>query len=381
MFVEIHLLQSFAPSNLNRDDTGSPKDCEFGGARRARISSQCLKRAMRMDPSFAAATRVPLGQRTRHLVRELTRRLAETGLPLDQIESVVLQFTNSYASKKGNAKLDKEQRTAVLLFVSQAELSDMTRNLMAQWSALIDAKTAPKATADIISALVKSYSTTTSAPDVALFGRMLADRPELNLEAACQVAHAMSTHRVSMELDYFTAVDDLLPNDQPGAGHINVAGYNSACYYRYARIDWDQLVKNLSDDAELARRAVDGFLQASVRAVPSGKQNSHAALNPPSLALAVVRRDGMAWSLANAFEQPVRSAPEGGYVRASLEALDAYWGSLCQAYGEGALERVAAFRCGAPEAELRHLDARCVTSESAWRSAILSAIRAGEATA
>jgi CRISPR system Cascade subunit CasC len=377
MFVEIHLLQSFAPSNLNRDDTGNPKDCEFGGARRARISSQCLKRAIRMHPSFAEATQVPVAQRTRYLVRELERRLVEASMPVDQIAAIVPQFVDTYASKKGSAKLDKEQRTAVLLYVSHTELEDMTRYLTERWDQLLDSKAAPKAIVDIVAALVKSYGNTTSAPDVALFGRMLADRPELNLEAACQVAHAISTHRVAMEMDFYTAVDDLLGNDEPGAGMMGVLGYNSACYYRYARIDADQLVKNLDGDADLARKAVDGFLRASLRAVPSGKQNSHAAHNPPSLALAVVRKDGMAWSLANAFEQPVRAERDGGYVVPSIEKLDGYWGDLCSAYGQDRLLSVAALRCGASDVELPHLAAYTVVGEASWRQTVLNALQNG----
>src|SRR5690606_30773078 len=154
------------------------------------------------------------------------------------------------------------------------------------------------------------------AVDLALFGRMLADLPDRNVDAACQVAHAISTHRVSAEFDYYTAVDDLKPDDTSGADMIGTVEFNSACYYRYANIDLRQLVKNLKGeaeevDAELAEAAVRAFLIASRDAIPTGKQNSFAARNAPSFFLAVVRDRG-AWSLANAFVAPVNGQQEGG---------------------------------------------------------------------
>lgn len=381
MYVEIHLLQSFVPSNLNRDDTGSPKDCEFGGARRARISSQCLKRAMRAHPAFAKATEVPLGYRTKRMVKLLRDRLVNAGKSADQAESVAAAFVQEYASKL-DAKTtgpDKETQTVVLIYVSESELQTIADALLDQWDVLVslEGKALDKAIEEIAKPITRAHKEVTAAPDIALFGRMLAEKPELNLDAACQVAHAISTHRVAMEMDFYTAVDDLLQRDEPGAGMMGVQGYDSACYYRYARIDWNQLVKNLDGDADLARKAVDGFLQAALYAVPSGKQNSHAAYNPPSLALAVVRRDGMAWNLANAFEQPVRPEGDGGFVAPSLARLDAYWGRLCRAYGQEDLLTVAALRCDLSESPLPNLQANVVESKTAWRQAVLGALQNG----
>jgi CRISPR system Cascade subunit CasC len=381
MFIEIHLLQSFAPSNLNRDDTGSPKDCEFGGARRARISSQCLKRSIRKHPAFEHATQVPLAQRTRRMVKLVRERLEAAGKPKEQAERIAAAFVTEYASKLDPRTTgeEKETQTAVLIYISEGELQAITDALLAEWDGLVGIEDKPLADtiAKLARPIVRAHQDVTGAPDIALFGRMLAEKPELGLDAACQVAHALSTHRVTMEMDFYTAVDDLLERDEPGAGMMGVTGYDSACYYRYARIDWDQLVKNLKGDAELARKAVEGFLRASLYAVPSGKQNSHAAFNPPSLALAVVRQDGMAWSLANAFEQPVRPQREGGYVAPSLVALDTYWGALCAAYGQESLQAVAALRCFAGEAELPHLAGSLVVGEAAWRQTVLDALRNG----
>ncbi len=335
MFIELHMIQSFAPSNLNRDDTGNPKDTEFGGVRRARISSQSLKRAIRLNPAFKESTGVKPAVRTRLLARKLAEKLIEAGKPRDEADAVAQAFAAEYSGK-----MDKGH-TSVLLYLSDDEIQMMADGLIAQWDEMLAAATNPgdkknksdSPFAPLVKKLIKETKNRTSAPDIALFGRMLADKPDLNLDAACQVAHAISTHRVSMEIDFFTAVDDLQEESETGAGMMGVTPFNSACFYRYARIDWDQLVKNLDGDVDLARKTVEGFLKASLRAIPTGKQNSFAAQNPPSLALAVVRDDGMSWSLANAFEKPVRPRNDGGYVVPSIERLDGYWGRLTKVYG------------------------------------------------
>ena len=221
--------------------------------------------------------------------------------------------------------------------------------------------------------MVKTYRDRTAAPDIALFGRMLADEPKLNLEAACQVAHAISTHRVSMEMDYFTAVDDVREeSDETGAGHINTLGFNSSCFYRYARVDWGQLLKNLKD-VDLARRTVEGFLRASIVAVPSGKQNSTAALNPPSFLLAVVRTDGMGWNLANAFEKPVFATRDSSLVEKSISALDRYWGKLEAVYGGDTLTTVSSLNLDGNA--LIHLNGnRAAKNMADWIDSVMDAL-------
>jgi CRISPR system Cascade subunit CasC len=171
------------------------------------------------------------------------------------------------------------------------------------------------------------------AADVALYGRMLADLPEKNIDAACQVAHAISTNAVNTEFDFYTAVDDLPRADDKGAGMMGTIEFNSACFYRYSNIDLDQLCgANLGGDEDAARHALEAFLRASIEAVPSGKVNSMAHQNPPSLVFAVVR-DRRLWSLANAFTNPV--APDAGsdLVEESALRLDAYWSQLTRMYG------------------------------------------------
>lgn len=367
MFVEVHAIQNFAPANLNRDDTGNPKDCEFGGVRRARISSQCLKRAIRLAPIFAETTGVEVGTRTKWLVERCLRPpLVAAGKPDEQVTDVLTAFVPEFVSKL-DSKSGDDLKTAVLLYLGQSELDNIVQNLLDNWESL------PGSAKQLAKELVKQHKGQTSVPDIALFGRMLAEQPELGLDAACQVAHALSTHRVTMEMDFYTAVDDLKSDDTAGAGMMGFTGFDSACFYRYARIDWGQLVKNLNGDADLARRAVEGFLRALVAAVPSGKQNSFAANNPPSFLLAVVRQDGMGWSLANAFEKPVYARGDSGLVAPSVAALDDYWGRLCQVYGKDSLIRNAALALDA-DLPLQNLSGDRVESLDAWVGAVTDAL-------
>lgn len=376
MFIELHMIQNFAPANLNRDDTGNPKDCEFGGVRRARISSQCIKRAIRHEPVFGQITNQPNGERTKWFVdKRLTPMLVAAGKPEAEARKVAAEFLTAFASK-----LEKDSaKTAVLLYFSPAELQGMVDGLLAAWADVTaaDDKRRAEAIGQLVKELVKAYKNRTSAADIALFGRMLAEKPELNIDAACQVAHAISTHRVTMEMDFYTAVDDLQPEDTAGAGMMGFTAYDSACFYRYARVDWEQLVKNLDDDVDLARRTVEGFLRASVAAIPTGKQNAFAAQNLPSFLLAVVKPQGMAWSLANAFERPVRVGNDG-LVAPSVAALDAYWGRLAAVYGLEAGSKVAALALdeGLP---LQNLKDYCVPTLEAWVKATMEALPAGEA--
>jgi CRISPR system Cascade subunit CasC len=166
---------------------------------------------------------------------------------------------------------------------------------------------------------------------------MLAEQPVLNMDAACHVAHAISTNRTAMEFDYFTAVDDLQPEQDTGAGMIGTTMFNSSCFYRYAVIDMRQLLGNLPDEAggrDLASAAVRGFIRGSIEAIPSGKQASTAVYTPPSFVMTVVRPEGgMPMSLANAFEAPVQPGRERGLVAESVRALDSHWGDLTAMYG------------------------------------------------
>lgn len=330
MFIELHMLQNFAPSNLNRDDTNNPKDCTFGGVRRARISSQCIKRAIRLHPIFEQTTEVPTADRTRFLAKDIARRLQEAGKTESESKTAAINFVGAIL---GGMDSKNEIRSKVLFFVSEEEKEAIKESILDNWDDALAEKI--EKSSDPVKKFKKEFSKRTSAPGVAMFGRMLADDPSLNLDAACQVAHAISTHRVNMEFDFFTAVDDLQSQDETGAGMMGITGFNAATFYRYARIDFNQLVENLDGDMALAKKTVEGFLRAAAHAVPTGKQNSFAAQNPPSVMMSVVRKDGLSWSMANAFEKPVYPTAGKSLLEASAENLDAYWSELVNYFGEG----------------------------------------------
>jgi len=371
MFIELHLLQNFAPSNLNRDDTGTPKDCIFGGVRRARISSQCLKRAMRETPIFAQTTQIKNSERTKQLVQEKLKK----GLPAGEASSAEADAILAKLVETLYSKMDSKDKnkTAVLLYISQQEVASICDALVNNWSVLTDSKQRDGVIAQLVKELIKQFKDRTSAPDIALFGRMLAEHPELNIDAACQVAHALSTHRISMEMDFYTAVDDLSQDDTSGAGMMGFTGYDSACFYRYARLDAGQLHKNLDKADDVTQRTVEGFLRATIEAVPTGKQNSFAAHNPPSLILAVVRNGGMGWSLANAFERPISVDRSGGYVAASARSLDEYWQRLCTVYGESTVANIAVLSLDA-DLPLTNLNAKKVNNLDVLIAGVLNTL-------
>ena len=254
----------------------------------------------------------------------------------------------------------------MIFFISEEEKKRISEALLADWENVLQGK---KETLDsICKEYQKQFKERSSAPDIALFGRMLAEDPSLNLDAACQVALAISTHRVNMDIDFFTAVDDLQESDETGAGMMGVTGFNSACFYRYMRIDWEQLLKNLGGDRELAKKTVEGFMRAALSAVPSGKQNSFAAQNPPSFLLAVTRKDGMSWSLANAFEKPASAGFERSLVEDSILKADAYWGKLKSFYGGDAEASAALLIDGL---ELANLKDALADNADAWMKSVL----------
>jgi len=322
MIVELHILQNVAPSNLNRDDANSPKDCEFGGHRRARISSQCIKRSIRED--FKNIIPAYTGYRSKLVVEKLFEKLSHKipGKSPEEIKILASDIAEGFYSKFDK----KADKTSVLVFFDESELDQIVETVIKIYDPL------QKDNKYLIAACgklkIKPYSY-----DIALFGRMLAEYPERNIDGTCQVAHAISTNRVTMEFDFFTAVDDLQKDDTAGAGMMGTIGFNSSCFYRYSIIHTDRLLGNLENDEEGMRAAVQAFLKASFTAMPTGKQNSFAAYNPPSFAIATVREDNMPWSLANAFEKPVKPDNNHGLVANSVKELTGYWESLSSTYG------------------------------------------------
>lgn len=372
MFIELHLIQNFAPSNLNRDDTNSPKDCEFGGHRRARISSQSLKRAIRFEPIFAETTAARNGERSKWLTRPIKQRLLDAGKSEEDARTVATALVNAYAGKMDARQPEK---SSVLVYFSNEEVERIVSALLDNWDAVHAGAGKGAAPADLVKELVKETGDRTSAPDIALFGRMLAEKPELNIDAACQVAHAISTHRVSMEMDFYTAVDDLKPDDTAGADMLGTIEFNSACFYRYSNVDLAQLRENLGSDEDLARQTLRAFVRASILAIPSGKQNSMAAHNPPSLVLAVARESGP-WNLANAFVRPVWPGRDGDLVGLSVKALDGYWQKLTTMYGTSGI--VGRWLCTTEPDSLNVLRGALVENVDALVEQVLGAASFGQ---
>jgi CRISPR system Cascade subunit CasC len=401
MRIEIHLLQNFAPSNLNRDDTGSPKDAEFGGYRRARISSQCQKRAVRkyfQDHDLIPAANRAI--RTKRLLENVRQRLEKP----DRAEAAINRAVAA-ALAGGGLKLDERNLTQYLLFLGDGEIARFTALVDQHFDALAKEPEAPKTEAgkkktakqdkaeamkaapEEVKKAVPTLLDGGKAADLALFGRMLADLPEKNVDAACQVAHAISTNKIhSMEMDYYTAVDDI-NNDNPGADMIGTIEFNSACFYRYATLDVAELVGGYRDekktrpfglqgDAELAKTTAAAFLKAFVHAIPTGKQNSFAAHNSPSLVFAVVR-DGTPVSLANAFVKPVAPRDGESLVEKSIQAMDDYYGRLVGMYGHGGLKKSAV--CQMDGVALKHLKDDVGSVEKLIETVVAAASPAGEA--
>lgn len=335
--IEFHLIQNFAPSNLNRDDTGAPKDALFGGHRRARVSSQCFKRAIRL----ASANSVLIdddfrGVRTKKLVDVVVAKLGK-----GDDETVRSRVIGVLAAAGLNVKEDG--KTEYLLFLGHKEIEGFARIVSEHWEALAQApgseqkkskKDAKSAANPEVQKLAKALLNGGKAVDVALFGRMLADLPQANQEAACQVAHAISTHRIEREFDYFTAVDDMGDADETGAGMIGQVEFNSATFYRFAALDVRKLLSNLGGDRELALAAVEAFSRAMVLAIPTGKQNTFAAHNLPSFVGVCARSTGP-MNLANAFERPVMTRQDRSLTAQSVDALAAHDARLSGLYSGG----------------------------------------------
>lgn len=344
--IEIHVLQNFAPSNLNRDDTGAPKDALFGGTRRARVSSQCLKRAVRQHFAGLVNQKVltfdDVACRTKRILGALTKSLVEKGR---SEEAASEKARLSLAAMELPVKEDG--KSEYLLFLGQREISNIARIIDEKWDVITAAEAEPvegkkvgkakkqaakSADPELKKALDKVFNGG-KALDVALFGRMLADMPEKNQNAACQVAHAISTHSVEREFDFYTAVDDLKPEDTAGADMMGTVEFNSACFYRYAVVDWEKLVENLQDDNELGEKGLQAFLEGFVVAEPTGKQNTFAAHNPPEFVAVSVRRNSAPRSLANAFETAVRLKRDESLTRRSTEELAKKANALQAVYG------------------------------------------------
>ena len=337
LYIDVHVLQTVPPNNMNRDDTGSPKTARFGGVTRSRVSSQAWKKATR-DAFATLLDEDDLGQRTVHAVDLIAGEIRAIAPDLDdekahELAGAALGATGVKVNK------DKGYVTGYLLFISprQAQrLAGLAVDAFGRGVA-VDKKEA-RAILDI-----KAHPVL-NAIDIALFGRMVADAPDLNVDASVQVAHAIGVGRAEPEFDYFTAMDDRAPEDNAGAGMIGTVEFTSETLYRYATVDVMHLAENLGSVAA-ARRAVETFLRAFVLSMPTGKQNTFANRTLPA-GIVVQLRDTQPVSLVTAFETPVAAHDGRSQAAVACEALVKQERLIDEAFGVTPVETHAV--CAAP---------------------------------
>ena len=375
--LDVHVLQTVPPSNLNRDDTGSPKTAIYGGVRRARVSSQAWKRATRrsfedlLDPS-------ELGVRTKRVAELLADRITalDESLRADALTLAAETIQTATGSKievnkrKADAAKKKGEdepapESSYLMFLSARQFDGLAE-LAVEGAADIKAFFKDKDNKN----RARQIADTRHSVDIALFGRMVADSADINVDAAAQVAHAISVHQVENESDYYTAVDDRNTDSEPGAGMIGTVDFNSATLYRYAALDVDLLRRNLGkglrdeeSSAAPVRRAVEAFLHGFVASLPTGKINTFGNHTLPD-AVIVKLRDTRPISFVAAFEEPVPTENlVGGHLRAACERLAEYIPDIERAYGTAEDTHTWVLRVGPGTQKLSGLGTEVTLSE------------------
>lgn len=334
MQVEIHVLQSFPPANLNRDENGMPKSTVFGGRPRARISSQCQKRAVRLhyqENSEVDASQ--FAQRSRGWMPELKSLLVANEIPEAQAEMAAKLALEVLGAKFEDGKVESK----TILFLGKTEIAAIADILVKNWEAVAaglseKVPALPKKDPNLPKVIENALKDTGKPGDVALFGRMMASLPTVNVDAAVQMAHAISVNALQQEFDFFTAVDDLSTGDDQGADHMGETGYNSSTYYRFTTLDTEQLRQNLGSDDKLSL-ITQAFAESFIKAIPTGHQNGFAAHSLPAAVVIVVRK-GQPISLVDAFENPIAPKDGKSLLENAILHLDEHWADLCTIYGE-----------------------------------------------
>jgi len=304
LFVDFHIIQSVPPNCLNRDDSGSPKTAMYGGVRRARVSSQSWKRAMRL--MFKEHLNMDeLSYRTVKIFDLVAEAIIKKSPELGK--DAALEMAKKALAKVKVVDKKKAGSTDALFFISSKQAENLAEIALGSCE---DEKE--------ISSALKSDN----GIDLALFGRMVATNTELNSDASAQVAHAISTHKSENEYDYFTAIDDLSPEEHAGAGMIGTVEYNSSTLYRYATVSAHKLFELLNNDPNVLAIAMKEFARAFIASIPDGKQNTFAAHSIPYGVLVTLRTDRPV-NMSEAFEWPIKSKGDG-YVKPSAEALVKY---------------------------------------------------------
>jgi len=304
LYLDMHILQTVPPSCINRDDTGSPKTAIYGGVTRARVSSQSWKRSMRLmfKNLFDSDD---LGFRTKKIVELVAKQIADLGYEGDSEKLATQLLINAGLKIKS---VDKG--TDSLFFISMAQAKSIAK--LAMENPEVAGEKPSKEDKEKVKGALKELP----GVDIALFGRMVADVPLLNTDACAQVAHSISTHKVTNEFDYFTAVDDISDKDNAGAGHIGTIEFNSSTLYRYSTVAVHELFKYLGEGSI---NAIRQFIYAFVYSMPTGKQNTFANRTLPDSLMISLRKD-QPINYIGAFEKPV-TVGDNGLMIASSQVL------------------------------------------------------------
>jgi len=314
-FIQLHLLTNYGPSNLNRDDLGRPKTAIVGGVQRLRVSSQSLKRAWRTSETFEEALAGHIGIRTKEMGKKIYEQFLKNGVSEKKAQEWAAAIAGIFGKCKGNS-FEIEQ----LAHFSPEEISAIDTLVVK----LVKDKIDP--TEDDLKILRKNHS----AADISMFGRMLADNPWANTEAAVQVAHAFTVHKTAVEDDYFSAVDDLNTlEEHAGSAYIGEAEFGAGLFYLYICVDYDLLIGNLGGNEELAEKAIKALVETAATVAPTGKQNSFASRAYASYILAE-KTNKQPRSLAVAFLKPVKGED---ILKNALDALRETRDRLGKAYG------------------------------------------------
>lgn len=354
LYLDAHVLQTVPPSCVNRDDTGSPKTAIYGGTVRSRVSSQAWKSAMRKIFREEIFSPDKLGSRTMRIVEMVEQEIRKIDSTVDARE-MAIDIISRITNKKGELiiALDDKNKSKVLMFISRAQAValaqlafDERRHITREdfKSGETDDSPEEKERKQKIKAAFEAFHKdckgalyTRNSIDIALFGRMVASDPILSCDAAAQVAHSISTHTIQNEYDYFTAVDDLSPDDDAGAGHLGTVEFNSSTLYRYATVNLVELASAIgkTDTPEIAR----GFVEAFIRSMPTGKQNTFANRTLPDMVYVTIRRDQPV-NLCGAFEKPIRAGSDG-YAANSEKRLVEYAEKLYTNYASNPCDSFA----------------------------------------
>lgn len=328
--LELHILQSVPVACLNRDDLGSPKTAVFGGVQRARVSSQCWKRAIREYSSELLPMRFQ-GERTRLIVEPLRDIFVSAhGMDEETALGKAKELAEAVAKFDADSAKKGKLQTKTLFFTSRSELEALALSAVNNENVKKHAKSF-------------AQSLCTDAADIALFGRMVASAPDLTLEGAAMFSHALSTHKADNEIDFFSALDDLQPAEETGAGMTGTLEFNAATYYRFCALNLDML----ADAAHLGALSVEerqdivaAFVEATLKAMPGARKNSMNANTMPAYVLCVLRDAGHPVQLVNAFEKAVYSPDGKGYVEASVKRMDEEYRHMETVWGLTAAETI-----------------------------------------